>query len=142
MLVTARVISALWNSIGPDSGALGSDTIRSLQGIQTAYGGVAMMLFIAVLVPVVEELSFRGVVLRTLSRHVAPWAAVIVQAAVFMVLHEETGSYPYIFLLALLTAWLARRSGGLLAPIMLHATNNAIAGLSVLALDMMFETLR
>jgi membrane protease YdiL (CAAX protease family) len=88
-----------------------------------------------VLVPIVEELVFRGVVMRTVSRYYAFWVAVIVQAIVFTIWHEDRSTYFFIFTLALVAAWLARRSGGLLAPIALHATNNAFAALSLLAVS-------
>jgi membrane protease YdiL (CAAX protease family) len=114
------------------TGALGTDTVRSLQGVSTSYGAVAMLLFVAGVIPMMEEFVFRGVMLRTTARYYAFWIAVLLQAAVFMVWHEDTSGYPFIFALALAAAWLARKSGGLLAPITLHATNNLVAGLSVL----------
>jgi membrane protease YdiL (CAAX protease family) len=91
-----------------------------------------MLLFVAGVIPVMEEFVFRGVMLRTTARYYALWIAVILQAAIFMVWHEDTSGYPFIFVLALAAAWLARKSGGLLAPITLHATNNLFAGLAVI----------
>jgi membrane protease YdiL (CAAX protease family) len=122
--------------------ALGTDTTRSLQGISTSYGPIVMLLFVAGVIPVMEEFVFRGVMLRTTARYYALWIAVILQAALFVVWHEDTSGYPFIFALALAAAWLARKSGGLLAPITLHATNNLIAGLSVLGATRALEYLK
>jgi membrane protease YdiL (CAAX protease family) len=42
-------------------------------------------------------------------------------------MHEATQSLPYLFLLGLLAALLVRRTGGLLAPMVFHGINNAVA---------------
>ena len=122
--------------------ALGTDTSRSLQGIRSAYGVPALFLFTAGAVPMLEEFVFRGVLLRTFSRYFALWFAVLVQAGVFMTWHEDRSTYPFIFVFALVAAWLARRSGGLLAPIAFHATNNAFAALSLLVMSQALELIK
>lgn len=114
--------------------ALGSDTIRALQGIYTLYGAGALLLSMAVVVPLTEELMFRGVYLRVAARYVPFWLAAVIQALVFIGLHDQPGAYPALFLLALGGAWLARRSGGLLAPIALHLVNNSIAALTIMGI--------
>jgi uncharacterized protein len=88
---------------------------------------------------VIEEFVFRGVLLRTAARHVAFWAAVLIQAVLFTIFHEDLTSWPVIFILALTAAWLARRSGGLLAPITLHALNNAFFAFSLIGFSRMAE---
>ena len=45
----------------------------------------------------------------------------------FTASHEAVGHYPFYFALALVAGWLAKRSGGLAAPLLLHAANNAVA---------------
>ena len=113
------------------TGALGSVTTQSLQGLQAQYGLAVAVALVCVIVPFVEEVIFRGVFLQAAGRRLALWTAVLLQAIVFAALHEEPAVLPVIFALALLTAWLARRSGGLLAPIVCHGTNNAIALLAI-----------
>jgi uncharacterized protein len=106
--------------------ALGDLTTRAIQGVQSAYGTWAVLALIAILIPVIEEVMFRGVILQAMSRYISyGWAAVL-QAALFAAMHEKTEGLPYVFVLGLLGAWLARRTGGLLAPMLLHGANNAL----------------
>jgi membrane protease YdiL (CAAX protease family) len=127
--VTRVVLQASHAGIG-----LGTETVRAMQGIHSLYGPLAMMGVMVLVAPVVEELVFRGVFLRAVARHVSIWAAALAQAVVFVLLHEEVAQYPVLFSLAIGASWLAWRSGGLLAPIALHAVNNAVAALAILGL--------
>lgn len=106
--------------------ALGDLTTQALQSIQRAYGFWATLALVAIFVPAIEEILFRGVILQSLSRFISfRWAAVI-QAALFAGVHEPTQALPYVFLLSLLAALLVRRTGGLLAPMLFHGINNAV----------------
>jgi membrane protease YdiL (CAAX protease family) len=127
--ITRLVLNASQAGLG-----LGTDTIRAMQGIHALYGPMALLGVMALLTPVVEELLFRGIFLRAAARHVSIWVAALAQAAVFTLWHEEVAAYPYLFAFALAAAWLAWRSGGLLAPITLHVVNNFLAALSILGL--------
>jgi membrane protease YdiL (CAAX protease family) len=106
--------------------ALGDITTQALQSIQGAYGFWAALALVAIFIPVLEEVLFRGVILHSLSRYISfRWTAVL-QAAFFAGMHETTQALPYVFLLGLVAAWLVRRTGGLLAPMLLHGINNAL----------------
>jgi membrane protease YdiL (CAAX protease family) len=106
--------------------ALGDLTTQALQSIQGAYGYWAALALVAIFIPAIEEVLFRGVILQSLSRYISfRWAAVL-QAALFAGMHETTQALPYVFLLGLLAAWLVHRTGGLLAPMLLHGINNAV----------------
>lgn len=129
-MVVVRILSILYTRIvGAFDGtaALGDVTTFSIQAAQLRYGGLAAFGIVAVLVPVVEEFVFRGVVLQGLARHIRFGWAALLQAGVFTVLHESLAALPVIFLLGLAAAWLVRRTGGLLAPILMHSMNNAAA---------------
>jgi membrane protease YdiL (CAAX protease family) len=105
---------------------LGDLTTQAIQWIQSTYGSWAALLLAALLIPVIEELLFRGVLLQALSRYVSVRWAALIQAAVFAGMHQSAQAWPYVFVLGLLGAWLMRRTGGLLAPILLHGVNNAL----------------
>jgi membrane protease YdiL (CAAX protease family) len=129
-LVVVRIISVLYTRIfGAFEGtaALGDVTTFAIQSAQLRYGVLVTFGMVAVLVPVIEEFVFRGVVLQGLARHIRFGWAALLQAAVFAVMHESLAALPIIFLLGLAAAWLVRRTGGLLAPILMHSMNNAAA---------------
>jgi membrane protease YdiL (CAAX protease family) len=112
--------------------ALGGDTIRGLQGIYAMYGTLGLLLTSALVAPVVEEYVFRGVFLQVTARYAKVWMAAVLQAGVFVVLHDQAGVQGYLLVMALLAAVLAWRSGGLVAPIALHATNNLMVSLAIM----------
>jgi membrane protease YdiL (CAAX protease family) len=112
-------------------GALGTDTIRAMQGAQQTYGLAGMLLIVAVAVPFVEELVFRGVMLEAFRGQVSFMLATLVQALTFCAIHESFADMPFLLAFALVAGWLAKRSEGLLAPMAMHSVNNLLAGLAI-----------
>ena len=128
-------IVAIVVGIGMNSaGVLGSDTVRSIQGARDAYGIAGMLMLIAVLTPMIEELVFRGVMLEAFRGHVSYLLAAVAQSTAFVAMHEEWQSMPFLFVFAMAAAWLAKRSEGLLAPMVMHAVVNLTAGMAILGL--------
>lgn len=99
--------------------------------VATEYGVLAMLAWLAIAVPIIEELAFRGALLGGLQRYVSFNAANAIQATVFALFHEELSYFPFYLGLALLAGWMARAAGTLAAPILLHAANNALAGIAL-----------
>jgi len=112
-------------------GLLGSDTVRSMQGINEVYGLAMLLLVVAVATPIIEEWIFRGVMLEAFRARVSFWFAAVIQALVFIALHEEWQAMPFLFVFALVAAWLVRQSGGLLASMVMHGVNNAVAAMTI-----------
>jgi membrane protease YdiL (CAAX protease family)/tetratricopeptide (TPR) repeat protein len=115
-----------------DPGLLGSDTVRSIQGMKDAYGLVVMLLMVAVLTPIVEEVIFRGALLGAFRGYVSFGLAAFMQALALVLMHEEWTAMPFLFVFALVAAWLVKRSEGLLAPMVLHAVNNLTVALAII----------
>jgi membrane protease YdiL (CAAX protease family) len=75
--------------------------------------------------PIFEEFIFRGLLFRGLERSLGSGRAIFASAAIFALVHPAI-SVPAVFLLGLTAAWIFRRQGLLIAPIMTHATYNAV----------------
>ena len=90
-------------------------------------GPVVALLLVALLVPVIEELVFRGLLLGGLSRHLSFGWANALQAALFAVIHDDPHRLPFYFAMGLTTGWLTRKTRSLAPAIALHALNNLIA---------------
>ncbi|HET8699458.1 MAG TPA: CPBP family intramembrane glutamic endopeptidase [Gammaproteobacteria bacterium] len=103
-----------------------SDVWRSLEAVDERYGILAAVWVLAVAAPVTEEFVFRGVLLRAFSGHLAFGTANVLQAALFAGAHLDLAAAPYLFALGLVAGWLARRSDGLVAPMVLHGTFNLV----------------
>lgn len=95
---------------------------------------LVVVVAVCVVVPVLEETLFRGILYRALRRNWGAAPSAGVSALVFAVGHMSwTGLLPYL-LLGLLLAWLYERSGSLLAPGVAHGAFNAFNLAILLAL--------
>jgi membrane protease YdiL (CAAX protease family) len=102
--------------------------------LNTLSGGPALVWFfflLAVVVPIGEEVFFRGFVYGGLRARWGIWPAAVTSALFFAVVHTQLVHGLPIFLLGVLFAVLYARTGSLLPPIVAHAANNVIAVLSV-----------
>jgi membrane protease YdiL (CAAX protease family) len=88
-------------------------------------------LSVAVVIPLVEEILFRGLLFGALQKHWGLRAAVWGSALVFVVVHLQIIVFLPLFFLGLILAWARLKTGSIGLPILLHGLNNAI-GLAVL----------
>ncbi|MCL5105722.1 MAG: CPBP family intramembrane metalloprotease [Armatimonadetes bacterium] len=97
---------------------------------QAADGGAAMaMAFIlAVLAaPIVEETFFRGFLYTALRMKMGVWAATLLSATIFAVIHPTfPGQFLMLFALACVLALTREKTGSLLPCIICHAINNGV----------------
>ncbi|MFC0402059.1 CPBP family intramembrane glutamic endopeptidase [Paraburkholderia rhizosphaerae] len=97
-------------------------------------GGIPLALIVlSFLVPIMEELVFRGCLLGGLSRHLSFGWANVLQATVFACLHQGSSHFIYLWAIGATAGWLAKKTKGLSMPIVLHALNNAMFVFSVVA---------
>jgi len=92
--------------------------------------GVALVLVAVVvtfLAPVVEELFYRGLMLRAAARRLGrPWA-VLGTSAIFGISHFQLVQFPGLFVFGVVLAVLAVRTGRLGASIAAHVAFNGVA---------------
>lgn len=95
---------------------------------------VLVTLFVVVAAPLFEEVFFRGFLHVGLRAVAGPGVAAVVSAAAFGAFHGQWDVFPVTFLLGLALARLRERTGGLAAPMAMHACYNAfqVAGIVVL----------
>jgi uncharacterized protein len=112
---------------------------RVVQDLNTAHGAKLAVLALTALVfaPVVEELFFRGLLLRSLQRRMSAPAAVAISALAFGLAHVvfDFGSgvvLPALVGLGMLSGYFAVRTGNLSRSILLHMGFNLLAVLAVL----------
>ncbi len=113
--------------------ALGSDASQSFQqyfgsgGDFTIFHAMTMLLYGGFLVPLTEELLFRGLLFRWLRQRLDFWPAAFVSAAVFGIAHGSADKVVIAGLLGLPLAWLFEKSRSLAPAILLHQTYNSLA---------------
>lgn len=128
-LIGVSVLLALWYSkMGGGTETTQTKAMDTLaKGANEAYGPVVTLLLIAVLVPIFEELMYRGLILGGLSRHISFGWSNVIQAALFAISHDDPPRLPFYFAMGLLAGWLVKRTGALGPAIALHALNNLLA---------------
>ena len=98
----------------------------SLPAFDTAGRAILGIIFMAALPAVIEELISRGMVLRGLSG-LGKWKAVLISAALFSLMHMNPTQTVHQFLLGVVLALVAWETGSILAPMLIHFINNALA---------------
>ena len=91
---------------------------------------VAAIVFVG---PLAEEVVFRGLLLPLLARVTSNVPAVLLSSGAFALAHVGYGSLMIqVFMIGLVLGWARLRTGGLLAPFLLHAAVNAVASTQLL----------
>lgn len=87
----------------------------------------AFVVLVGLLVPLLEEMYFRGCLLPALQDRWGRRTALGVSALAFGVLHLNLLLFPVYFLIGILTGLLYQRRGSILAPLTFHACNNLVS---------------
>jgi uncharacterized protein len=141
------ILGGLGTSLGlgllllPISQLAGDDAGQEVvKQFQKAHGTVQILFAIGVVVvaPVIEELVYRGLLLRSLLRKMSPVGAIFVSGVVFGAAHVvlDPGAYvalPALAAMGVISAVLAVRSGDLSRSIFFHAGFNLLTTVQILA---------
>ncbi|HEX6799345.1 MAG TPA: CPBP family intramembrane glutamic endopeptidase, partial [Ktedonobacterales bacterium] len=83
--------------------------------------------------PFCEEIFFRGYLFAGLLRGVHVWLAALIATALFTLVHGDLGSAVLLFAIGLILAGMRYRLGSIWPGMVLHALNNGIAAIFILA---------
>jgi hypothetical protein len=89
-----------------------------------ADGSVAAVLAVCVMAPLLEEMLFRGIVLRGFLRRYSRWQAIFMSALLFGAVHMNIYQFVVGFVMGSVLAWLYERTRSLIPCIALHAAYN------------------
>ena len=89
-------------------------------------GFFLMVFWTCIVAPVTEEYMFRGMILRTLSKHGAIFG-IVMSALLFGLLHGNMAQTPMAFLIGLIMGYVAAKSGNIRQTIFMHMVNNTFA---------------
>ena len=99
---------------------------RLLEGGTSLHGPVLTLVLMAILVPVYEEIVFRGLLLGGMARHISFGWANTIQAVLFALIHNDLPRFLFYFAMGVVTGMLVRKTRSILPAIALHAINNAV----------------
>ena len=83
---------------------------------------------VGLLVPFVEEIVFRGAILRALLssfRH--HWVAIAISALFFAAVHANPAQMPHAFIVGILLGWMYYRTKSIIPGVAYHWVNNSVA---------------
>lgn len=95
---------------------------------------VANFVVIAVVAPIVEETTYRGLGFAVIRSSFGPLAAILVTGVAFGLSHGLLLALPVLSLFGVVLAWLRRRTDSLYPPIVLHAVFNGAALLAAVTI--------
>ena len=83
---------------------------------------------VGLMAPLVEELVFRGAILRALLRWKSnPWIGIVISAVMFSAIHMNPAQMPHAFLIGILLGWMYYRTDSIVPGVVYHWVNNTIA---------------
>jgi sodium transport system permease protein len=118
--LAATVVGALLVPVFPES----ADSLTVLDDMMTGQPVAVLILFIALLPAVGEELLFRGFVMGTLREKCRPWVTVCVTALIFAAYHMSLIKMFTIGIIGLGFSFAAYRSGSIFTSMTMHFLNN------------------
>ena len=87
---------------------------------------VAFFLVVAVLAPVVEELTYRGLGFTLLAPY-GTWVAILATGLLFGLAHGLVAGLPVLTFFGIVVAWLRSRTGSVYPSMLLHGVFNGTA---------------
>lgn len=96
----------------------------------TWYSATISFLTAAAIFPFLEELYFRGVLVRWLGDRAPAILANVIGAAVFSAYHENWDYAPSLFLLGLIVGWIYLKTKSLWPAVLAHGVYNAVIDVS------------
>src|SRR5579883_228953 len=104
-----------------------SPVYRLLPSLHHLQEVALLALIVAVVVPVGEELFFRGLVFGALRRTLARWMALVASAGLFAAAHLQPVEFLPIFILGVILAYVYDLTGSLVPGMIAHGLNNLVA---------------
>ena len=97
-------------------------------GAENIAGGNAFGTFMIAVIaaPVVEEILFRGIVLRSIRKFSPVWASILISSVLFGVYHLNIVQAAYATFMGIAAGILYEKKRNLLFPILVHFANNLI----------------
>ena len=116
-----------WLIVGPDFQMQANEGLVVIVENSQLSLRVLMFVFVIIVVPIFEEILFRGMLQSVIRGFTSrPWQAILLTSAAFAVLHPWM-HLPALFVLSCCMGYAYERSGSLFRPIFIHGLFNAVS---------------
>lgn len=85
------------------------------------------ILCVGIIIPIMEEMIFRGLIYRRMRHNISMWKAVMFSAVLFGFYHGNSVQFIYALLSGILLAYLYEKYGSIKAPILAHMLMNIVS---------------
>ncbi|MBN2020481.1 MAG: CPBP family intramembrane metalloprotease [Sedimentisphaerales bacterium] len=114
--------------IGPDFHIQQHEGLRQITAYPQLSVRVLILIATILIVPVTEEMVFRGIFQTLLRSYITrPWPAIVLTSLVFIIFHENPQHWPALFMLSLCLGYSYEKTGSLFRPVLLHSMFNALS---------------
>ncbi|WP_034671244.1 CPBP family intramembrane glutamic endopeptidase [Epilithonimonas caeni] len=97
---------------------------------------VSLLIMTVILAPILEEILFRGIIMKGMvNNNVKPVTAIVISAFIFGLVHFNPWQFAGAFLLGLVLGLVYYKTKSLLMSILLHAFNNLVSAMMMLYSD-------
>ena len=122
------LIAALFSAIGIDSGYTSFDNPTGIADI------ILMFIGIAIIPPLIEEFSMRGVLMTSMQKYGNTFA-IFASAFIFGLFHGNFTQIPFAFICGLFFAYITIATDSLWPAIIVHAMNNGMSCVSTVLMQ-------
>ncbi len=132
MMLGMMLISEYLTSFIPTEGFIYGKLYESFMEQMNAISldPFALIILVAILAPIFEEMLFRGIILKgMLNNKINPYWAIVISAFIFGAVHIYPWQFLGAFLLGLVLGLVYYKTKSLLLPMLMHAFNNFIAAM-------------
>jgi membrane protease YdiL (CAAX protease family) len=98
-----------------------SETSKAIASNTTSVLGVISIILV---IPIFEEVLFRGLIFNELKKHLNIFVAIIIQGAIFALSHGNMLQAIYTFIMAIVLAIVYDKTQSILAPMLFHVMYN------------------
>ncbi|MDR3627260.1 MAG: type II CAAX endopeptidase family protein [Ignavibacteriaceae bacterium] len=102
-----------------------NDGMKTLNGFNI----VSIIIYGIVLIPVLEETIFRGLILGDFLLAYSPAKAILLSSALFACIHPNPSQIINAFIIGLFLGWIFYKTGSILPGILVHAILNSSSGI-------------
>lgn len=128
MMLISEYLTSFIPTEGFVFGKLYQSFVQQMNSI--AIDPFALVMMVAVLAPIFEEILFRGIILKgMLNNKMNPYWAIVISAFIFGAIHFYPWQFLGAFLLGLVLGLVYYKTKSLLLPVLMHAFNNFIAAM-------------
>ncbi|MBC2577951.1 CPBP family intramembrane metalloprotease [Peptostreptococcus russellii] len=136
ILLFSSVFSPVFDNVEKILNIYGFTSISSTEAVSSS-DSLMMIIYIVLIAPVVEEVIYRAVVMRSIEKY-SPSAAIISSAVIFGTMHKNITQTPASIIAGLILAYAAYRYS-IKFSIIIHILNNLIGQLARITSKMSIE---